>query len=1504
MKKKLIITSLLIATFTLNAHIFRGILSWLNMPSVTKAEISGKDGSLTVTNPNTIINKYAKLMADAPAGSATITISTPSGPNGLDPATLQAGDLIMIIQMAGASIDTSDTPNYGQVTNLNSAGRYEFVTVGSKNNNVITINPPCGGLRYSYTVTGKTQVIRVPQYTTLTINAGASLTAPAWDGATGGIVVMDVESAAVINGNIDTTGLGFRGGALSMAGGGGFRVDYRTTQQDFGAEKGEGIAGYQIDYDIAFGGRYGRGAAANGGGGGTAHNTGGGGGANGNNNKTWNGQGIMDGTVTGADAWKLDPGYIGNNNALTDSSGGGRGGYSYAVENGNALTQGPGNDVWSGDKRREVGGLGGRPVPQDPAGRLFFGGGGGAGAQNNDSGGAGGNGGGMIFIRASSISGSGQLRSNGTNGGNTRNAHRDAPGGGGAGGTIVVSAGTLGGITAQANGGNGGSQSQPIAPFEPESEGPGGGGGGGFIAYSGGTMTTEVRGGLNGTTTASSLSEFPANGATRGATGAISNSIPSIPFCSTTSDLTITKSNNSSIIVPGQTTTYTIVATNNGPRDVFGVEVRDLLPAVFTSSSWTCTATAGSSCIVSSGTGNLDTRVNLLNGGAATFLVTALPAPGATGSVTNTAVVASPPGAVETNPNNNSASDTDTLTPQADLTITKTNGATSLVPGTSTTYTIVATNNGPSTVPGASIVDNLPSSLTNATWTCRASAGSSCGSVSGAGSINTTANLLPSGAVTFTVTAQVSSGAAGTVTNTASIAPPASVTDSTMGNNSATDTDQLTPQADLSVVKTLNTTPVIPGMPIRYTIDVSNSGPSAVTGATVTDPMPSQLRNVSWTCIATSGSSCNEANGTGNINTTVSLLPAGKATFTVNATVASDATGTIVNTATVIGPPGLSDPNPGNGSSTSTTSLDPSSDVSIVKTATPNPVRASEVVTFNLLVTNNGPSMAEAVTVADTLAGGLTLESITTSKGSCTGTQSITCSLGKLDATAPGNAATIVIRARVSINYVPGPLANTATVTTTTNDPVSGNNSSSISVTVNPPPMPKFTTGNVGIRTSSPDVCLGGGNIVSYEVKLTNSGDGVQNDNPGSEFVAVLPVQVTGITGSCTASSGSCSITANQVEWNGSVQPGQTITLTYQVRIRLGTAVGVRFCTDFRINYDSNADNLNDGTVSVSRCLETNCTPPPCTGPDCPVVGPGLLMPEQINSAGSDQRPGSILLFPFYISDPSSGNSQNTRISITNIDVARPAFIHLFFIDGSTCSVADNYLCLTPNQTTSFLMSDLDPGVSGYLIAIAVDDKGCPTKFNNLIGEEYIKLSSGHQANLGAEAITAIDLPECSTASNTTTLQFNGTQYNYLGRVVAADSLPSVADGNSTLLILNKIGGDLTGSASTLGSVFGLLFDDTESPYSFSINLGACQLRTSLSSNFPRTTPRFTEVVPAGRTGWVKLWASGQGTDGGLIGATITNNPNPNGFNGGHNLHKVTLGTASLTIPVYPPSCQ
>ncbi len=86
-------------------------------------------------------------------------------------------------------------------------------------------------------------------------------------------------------------------------------------------------------------------------------------------------------------------------------------------------------------------------------------------------------------------------------------------------------------------------------------------------------------------------------------------------------------------------------------------------------------------------------------------------------SSTRHAIVA-PAGVTDPTSANNSATDTDTLTPRADLSITKTDGLTTVDAGTSLTYTIVATNTGPSTVTGATVTDTFPPQVSGATWTC------------------------------------------------------------------------------------------------------------------------------------------------------------------------------------------------------------------------------------------------------------------------------------------------------------------------------------------------------------------------------------------------------------------------------------------------------------------------------------------------------------------------------------------------------------------------------------------------------------------------------------------------------------------------------------------------------------------------------------------------------------------------------------------------------------------
>jgi MYXO-CTERM domain-containing protein len=509
-----------------------------------KQAVVGKDGAYTIPAlpaTGTVVNVYATLAATAPDPVALDRTITVNDVNGDFLSAVGQGDLLLIVQMAGATMDTTDTAAaYGTVStaNLGSAGRYEFIGVESKSGSAITL--ACG-LKNGYSRTGKTQVIRVPQYTTLTIGSGRSITARAWDGVTGGVVAVHAETTLQLDGSVDVSAKGFRGGAApaaktSAAAGTGI-LTFRSTAETDGAEKGEGIAGYPPDFAT---GQYGRGAPANGGGGGDSHNAGGGGGANAGDPAGWTaGLGVMlvDPTVVGGTlAWPLEV------TTLANSQGGGRGGYSYSSIGGGTLdptttTGRPGLAGWGGDDRRAVGGLGGHPVPNSPAAGLFMGGGGGAGDGNNGVAGPGGRGGGLIFIIAGAVAGSGALHADGAAGGSSTGAAGtagDAAGGGGGGGTVVVNAASLSAtIAITANGGVGGDHTNGINANEVE--GPGGGGGGGYIAVSGGTPSLSAAGALGGTTTVatSAMANFRTNGATAGHAGLTNGSASTFIYCGT-----------------------------------------------------------------------------------------------------------------------------------------------------------------------------------------------------------------------------------------------------------------------------------------------------------------------------------------------------------------------------------------------------------------------------------------------------------------------------------------------------------------------------------------------------------------------------------------------------------------------------------------------------------------------------------------------------------------------------------------------------------------------------------------------------------------------------------------------------------------------------------------------------------------------------------------------------------------------------------------------------------
>src|SRR5262245_9711824 len=141
---------------------------------------------------------------------------------------------------------------------------------------------------------------------------------------------------------------------------------------------------------------------------------------------------------------------------------------------------------------------------------------------------------------------------------------------------------------------------------------------------------------------------------------------------------------------------------------------------------------------------------------------------------------------------------------------------------------------------------------------------------------------------------------------------------------------------------------------------------------------------------------------------------------------------------------------------------------------------------------------------------------------------------------------------------------------------------------------------------------------------------------------------------------------------------------------------------------------------------------------------------QNVSLAPNDQAPGAVLVYNAYTSDASNPATADTRVNITNSNQLNSISVHLFFLRGTDCNVADSFLCLTENQTASFQMSDLDPGVSGYIIAIASNSNGVPVNFPFLIGDAYVKYASGHRANLGAVALPATAADPFITNDGTT----------------------------------------------------------------------------------------------------------------------------------------------------------
>ena len=466
--------------------------------------LSSEAGNIGTLNCRFISNKL-KLIANCQlAGKSSIindytpVLSLDSCKNYLvveDANKYNAGDTVLIIQMKGAAIDSSNTANFGTVTDYKNAGNYELNYVKSKAGNVIELK---NELSRQYNIpTGKVQLIRVPYFKDIILSD--TLTCLPWDGNKGGVLVLNVADNITMNADINVSGKGFKGGLSKNP----FSNTLSCAKNDFSypgtsiisAEKGESV------HEAGLQNTYGKGANANGGGGGNGHNSGGGGGSN--------------------------------------SGSGGLGGYQLEA---------CGNSPF--DNR----GIGGKPLEiNNSINKIFLGGGGGSGHTDNINGidMNGGNGGGIAIIISNSLTNNGhKIISNGTDAqtcNNNTNICHDGSGGGGAAGSVLMQSNSyINNLTVETKGGNGGNL-VIYNLFGAGRIGPGGGGGGGAIWLSQNalpsTIITNSSGGLNGTILQDNNNTW---GATQGQNGStlFNLKVPfdSIPFKSNIDSVRIKES--------------------------------------------------------------------------------------------------------------------------------------------------------------------------------------------------------------------------------------------------------------------------------------------------------------------------------------------------------------------------------------------------------------------------------------------------------------------------------------------------------------------------------------------------------------------------------------------------------------------------------------------------------------------------------------------------------------------------------------------------------------------------------------------------------------------------------------------------------------------------------------------------------------------------------------------------------------------------------------------------
>jgi uncharacterized repeat protein (TIGR01451 family) len=448
---------------------------------------------------------------------------------------------------------------------------------------------------------------------------------------------------------------------------------------------------------------------------------------------------------------------------------------------------------------------------------------------------------------------------------------------------------------------------------------------------------------------------------------------------------------------------------------------------------------------------------------------------------------------------------------QADLRVTNSASPNPVTAGNNITYTQSVFNAGQASANAPVFTETLPAgtgavSLSGpAGWTCVLATRTCTDTV--AMVANTTANF------TFVVSVGAGVASGTTLSQTASVS--STTTDPNGANNSVTVNVLVANTADLSVTNTPNPVPVQANATITYTQVVTNNGPSAATGATLTETVPTNTTAqtltgpAGWTCTV------------GTLTCTNASFAAGSATITYTVLVtAGTPPGTAINEIASV-TSSITDPNTANNSATAAdvVATAAQADLVVTNSASPTSVAAGNNVTYTQTVTNKGPAVATSASFTQVTPPNTNFQSITPPAGWICGTTPPVGGTGTITCTATGTLAvnstgTFTLVLQVNAGTPSGTnITDTATASATNIVPNLTTNTASATVVVGNANSADMAV----VKTASPNPVTVG-TPLTYSLAVTNNGPASVTNVTVTD---TLPSSVTYL--SSTSTLGTCS---------------------------------------------------------------------------------------------------------------------------------------------------------------------------------------------------------------------------------------------------------------------------------------------------------------------------------------------------------------------------------------------